>query len=179
MARLLDRRDEHGERFLVRRQVRREAALVADAAAEAAVVKDAFQGVVRLDPPPQALAEGGRAVGDDHELLEVDVVVGVHAAVQHVHHRDGEHVGVDPAEVAVQRQVELVSGGPGDGERHAEDGVRAEPRLRRRPVEVDEREVDQPLVGGVEPLEHLGDLVAHVADRAEHALAAVAGVPVA
>src|SRR3954469_21639646 len=31
--------------------------------------------------------EGGRAGGDDHELLEVDRVVGVRAAVDDVHHR--------------------------------------------------------------------------------------------
>ena len=41
----------------------------------------------------------------DHELLEVDAVVGVRAAVQDVHHRHGQHVRAVAAEVAVERQA--------------------------------------------------------------------------
>ena len=63
------------------------------------------QCVVGLDPPPQGLGERGRPHRHDHELLEVDRVVGVDPAVDHVHHGHGEHVGVGPAHVAVQRQA--------------------------------------------------------------------------
>ena len=54
-------------------------------------------------------AKRRRAHRDDHELLEVDRVVGVRAAVEHVHHRHRQDVGADPvaAEVAVQRQARL------------------------------------------------------------------------
>ena len=41
--------------------------------------------------------------GHDHELLEVDLVVGVRAAVEHVHHRHRQHVRRLAAEVAPQR----------------------------------------------------------------------------
>ena len=61
---------------------------------EPLLVQHALQRVVGLGAPAERLGERGRADGDDHELLEVDVVVGVHAAVEDVHHRDGEDVGV-------------------------------------------------------------------------------------
>ena len=56
-----------------------------------------------LGAHPQALREGGRAHRHDHELLEVDLVVGVRAAVEHVHHRHGQHVRGLAAEVAPER----------------------------------------------------------------------------
>ncbi len=77
-----------------------------------------------------AAAEGlGEALGpegDDHELLDVDVVVGVRAAVEDVHQGDGQDPGVDAAEVAVERQARGDGGGLGGGEADAEDRVGAE-----------------------------------------------------
>ena len=67
----------------------------------------------------------------------------MHAAVEDVHHRYRQHVGVGAADVAVQRQLELGGGGLGDGQRHAENGVGAEPALVVRAVEVDELTVDR------------------------------------
>ena len=54
--------------------------------------------LVGLRSPPQGLGEGSRADGHDHELLEVDRVVGVHATVEDVHHRDRQHMGVGSAD---------------------------------------------------------------------------------
>ena len=98
---------------------------------EALLLEHRLERVVDLRAPAQRLGEGGRADRRDHELLDVDVVVGVRAAVEDVHHRDGQHVRVRAAEVAEQRQVGRVGGGPGDRERDAEDGVGAEPGLVR------------------------------------------------
>ena len=101
------------------------------------LVQELLQGVVGLGAPAQGLGERGRADRHDHELLEVDVVVGVGAAVEHVHHRHRQHVGVGAADVAVERQLELVGRGLGHGQRHAEDGVGAEAGLVVGAVEVD------------------------------------------
>ena len=46
-----------------------------------------------------------RAEGGDHEFLEVHRVVGMRAAVDDVHHRDGQGDGAGAAEVAVERRV--------------------------------------------------------------------------
>ena len=116
-------------------------------------------------PQRNASREARRADRHDHELLQVDVVVGVHAAVDDVHHRHRQHVGVRAADVAVQRQLELGGGGLGDGQRHAEDGVGAEPGLVVRAVEGDELAVDEPLVEGVEAVDGVGDLAVDVARR--------------
>ena len=109
----------------------REAALVADRGRQAALVEDGLQVVVGLGAPAQRLGERRGPDRDDHELLDVDVVVGVHAAVEHVHHRNRQHVGADPADVAVQGQADLVGRGVGHRERDAEDGVGAEAGLVR------------------------------------------------
>ena len=106
--------------------------------------------VVGLGAPAQALGERRRADRQDHELLEVDVVVGVGAAVEDVHHRHRQHVGVGAADVAVQRQLELVGGGLGHGEGHAEDGVGAEAALVVGAVGVEQGGVDAALVERLE-----------------------------
>jgi hypothetical protein len=75
----------------------------------------------------QALGEARRADRHDHELLEVDRIVGMGAAVQDVHHRDRQGRGRNAADIAVERQPARVGGSLRDGEAHAEDGVGAEP----------------------------------------------------
>ena len=55
-------------------------------------------------------------------------------------------MGIGPADVAIQRQVELGGGGLGDGQAGAEDGVGAEPGLVVGAVEVAELDVDQALL---------------------------------
>ena len=138
-----------------------------------------LQHVVRLDAPAQRFGEARRADGHDHELLEVDRVVGVHATVDDVHHRHREHVGVGAPDVAVQRHLQLVGGGLGDGEAGAEDGVGAEPRLVVGAVELDQRGVDRALRQGVEAADLLGDLAVDVGDGVGHGLAAEAIAAVA
>ena len=55
-------------------------------------------------PARSASREVGRPLGDDHELLEVERVVGVGAAVDDVHQRHGQHARARPAQVLVERQ---------------------------------------------------------------------------
>ena len=101
------------------------------------------------------------------------------AAVEHVHHRHGQHVGVGAADVAPQRQPALLGGGVGDGQAGAEHRVGAEVGLVGRAVEVDEQQVDAALVERLDPLEGVADLVVDVGDRVGDALAAVAVAAVA
>ena len=67
-----------------------------------------------------------------------------------------------------------------DGERHAEDRVRAELRLVRRAVELAQEPVDHALVARVEPPQVVRNRAVDVLDGLRHALAAVPRlVPVA
>ena len=174
-----DRLDEDADGVLVGRQVGGEAALVAHGSGQAAVVEQALQRVVGLHAPTQRLGITRRPDRHDHELLQVDRVVGVGAAVDHVHHRHGKHMGVGATDVAVQRHTELVGGGLGDRQADAEDRVGAEPRLVVGAVELAQQRVDDALRHGVEAIEGVGDLAVHEADRSLHALASVAVATVA
>ena len=81
--------------------------------------------MIHLGALAQCLAEGGSADRGDHELLDVDAGVGMRTAVEDVHHRDGQHVGVRAADVAEERQAGRLSSSLGNGERDTEDRVRA------------------------------------------------------
>ena len=173
IARRLDAAHEHLQRLLVGAEVGREPALVSDGGAQAAVVQRALQRVEHLGAHPQALRERRRARRDDHELLEVDLVVGVGPAVEDVHHRDRQHMRRLAAEVAPQRQPLLRGGRVGGCQRHAEDRVGAQPRLVRRCVELHQRAVQALLVGRVAAAHRLGDLTVDVGHGVQHALAEV------
>ncbi len=56
----------------------------------------------------------------NHELLKVDGVVGVLAAIDDVHQRHGQNAGIGAAEVAVQWQLNRIGGGMGHSEGNAE-----------------------------------------------------------
>src|SRR5580765_1766520 len=93
------------DRLLARVEVRREATLVADQGREAALREQLLQRVVDLDTDPEPVGERVGAGGDDHELLQVDRVVRVRAAVDHVHHRHRQRPGVAASEMAEQRDA--------------------------------------------------------------------------
>jgi hypothetical protein len=150
VAARFDAGDQRLERVLVRLEVRRKPALVADRGGEAVLAQRALERVKGLSPVSQRLREARGAARDHHELLKVDLVVGVCPAVEHVHHRHGHHVRVAAAgelgDVAIQRHARLrrrrFRGGQGD----AEDRVGAQPRLVLGPVELAQRLVERRLL---------------------------------
>ena len=141
-----------------------EAALVADARREASLDEQRLQVVEGLDPDAERLGEARGPCGHEHELLEVERVAGVRTPVDDVHQGDGHHVRVDASDPAVERHARIAGSGLRDRERRAEDGVGAEPALRGRAVERDERVVDPTLVLGVEADEGVRDLAVDVPD---------------
>ncbi len=177
---LLDRLDDQVERLAVGRQVGREAALVAEAGAETALLEHLLEGVVGLGAPADGLGERLGADRRDHELLDVDVGVRVGPAVQNVHHRHGQQVRVGAAEVAEQRQVAGLGGGVRHGEGDAEDRVGAQRGLVGGGVQVEHGLVDQALLGGVVADQLGADLLDDREHGLLHALAEVTAlVPVA
>ena len=156
----------------------REAALVAHRGGQPPAGEHLLERVEGLHAHAQAVAVAGGPHRHDHELLQVDVVVGVLAAVQDVHHGHRQHVRVHPAQVAIQRQAQRIGGRPGDRQRGPQDGVGAEAALVGRAVGLDEQAVHLALVGGVDAHQDLGDLLVDVPHRLEHALAPVGFAPV-
>ena len=127
-------------------------------------MQHALEGMVDLGAPTQALGKARGAHRHDHELLEVDVIVGMHAAVEDVHHRCGQQMSVDAAQVLAQRQASRLGSGAGNGQRHAQDGVGAELGLVGGTIRSDQRGIDGALIEGIEAHDGIGALVVDVLD---------------
>ena len=97
-----------------------EAAFVADGGRQAAPVQALLERVEHLGTIAQGLGEARRAHRDDHELLHVEVVVGMRAAIDDVHHRHRQVQRPDTAQVAVQRQAGFLGGRLGHRQRHGQ-----------------------------------------------------------
>ena len=135
----------------------RESAFVADGGVVTLLLEHAFEGVEGFRGPAQGFAEALRANGHDHEFLEIDVAVGMRAAVQDVEHGRGQDGGVDAAEIAVKGNLEglghCASGSHGDGQ----DGIGAELAFVGGSIERVHGLIDEALVGGVHAFEFRGN----------------------
>jgi hypothetical protein len=170
IARRADAGHEHLQGLLVGLQIGREAALVAAGGGQAPLLQRGLQRVEDLRAHAQALREGGGAERHDHELLEVHAVVGVGAAVEHVHHRHRQYVRLLAAQVAPQGQALLGGLRVGRRQRHPEDRIGAQARLAGGAIQRDQGRVQTALVGRVEAAHRRGDLALHVGHGARHAL---------
>ena len=124
----------------------------------------------------QSLTEAGGAHRHDHELLDLHVVGGVSAAIKDVHHGHGQLLGVDAADIVVQRSTQALSSGLGAGQRGTQDGVGAQAALVGGAVQLDEHLVDGHLVQHVGADQGLGDLGVHVLHGSLNALAVIAAL---
>jgi len=105
---LCDRFEDDLNRLAIGFEVWCEAAFVADPGRLTAAFQDAAERMKDLDADAQRLAERRGADGHDHELLEINARIGVCAAVQDVHHRNGKRepsVAVKLPDVPVERDA--------------------------------------------------------------------------
>ena len=174
VAGLADRGHDELERGVRRRQVRRKAALVADIGVVAGLLQFAAQGVEDFRAAAQRLGEGRRPHRHDHEFLEIDRIVGMHAAIDDVHHRHRQRPRRGAADITIERHVEGFGGRLGAGQRDAENGVGPEPALVRRAVEIDHDLVDLDLLLDRPVAQRLEDFAVDGFDRLLHALAEIA-----
>ena len=178
VAGLLDRLHQQVARFDVA-QIRREPPLIAHGRAQALVLEQALEGVEHLGAHAQRLAEGRRAVGHQHEFLEIQAVGRVGTAVDHIHQRHRQQRGHRATQVAVEGQPNAVGGRPCRGQAHRQDRVGAEGRFVVGAVEFDHRRIHGGLIEGAQAAQGRGDLLLHVVHGLQHALAAVAAAAVA
>jgi hypothetical protein len=175
VARLADGLGDRLEGGLVRREARGEPALVADGGGRLAALEERLERGVDLGAAAEALGERRGADRRDHELLDVEAVVGVGAAVQHVQHRDRQAPGLHPeplAEEAVERGLRGRGGGVGGRERDGQDRVGAQPAEVGGAVGGAQGGVEPGEVGGVAAADRSGERPAHVFDGLPHALPA-------
>ena len=150
------------------------AAFVADCGADALVVQDFFERVEDFCAIAQGFAKARSTHGDDHQLLQVEVVVGVLAAVDDVHHGHGQLHCSHAAKVAVQRQAGLFCSGAGHGHGDSQHGVGAQAGFVFGAVQVDQGFVQEGLLGCVQTQHSFQDFGIDVFNGLEHALAQVA-----
>src|SRR5690606_40329075 len=81
ITRGLDRLADRLQRFLVRAEIRREAALVADGGVELPPFQHLLERMKHLGTATKRLREARHADRQNHELLNVDVVVSVRSTV--------------------------------------------------------------------------------------------------
>ncbi len=124
---------------------------------------------------PDGLGKGRQAGRRDHELLEVDAVVGMGPAVEDVDQRDGKRVRIPLPQGNVERQAGGLGRGIGRRHRNGQDGVGPQVRLQRGPVERQQEGVDPLLVPGVIAAKLGGDDVVDVGHGFADALAQEAG----
>ena len=128
-----------------------------------------------LSAHPQGFLPALGPHGHDHELLNVHVVGGVGPAVEDVHHRHGEGLGIDAAQVSVQRQPQALAGGLGAGQGGPQNGVGPQAALVGGAVQLDEELVDVGLIQDVQADEGLGDVMVDILHGLGGTLAQVTG----
>ncbi len=146
VAGALDRIEHEVEGLRIGFGIRREAAFVTDCRVQTALLKQCFERLEDLGAAAQRLAKARHTDGQNHELLQIDVVVGVGAAVENVHQRHRQHTGRRTAEVSVQRHTSVFCGGMRCRHGHGEHGIGAQATLGRRAVEVDQELVEARLI---------------------------------
>ena len=129
-----------------------------------------------LGTAAQGLPEGGGGDRHNHELLDLHIVGGVGAAVEDVHHRHGQLLGVDAADIAVQAGAQALGRRLGAGQGRAQDGVGTQAGLVGGAVQVDQGLVDGGLIQDIHADQALGDLGVDVLHSLFHALAVVAAL---
>ena len=98
------------------------------------------------------------------------------AAIDNVHHRHGQSVGVATADIFIEGQVEIVGGSLGNSQRYAEDGVGAEIRLGVGAVEGKHGFVDGNLIEGAHAYESGCNGTVDIGNSFLHTLAHVAAL---
>ncbi len=172
----LDSLDDNLEGIFSAVEVGGETTLVANGGGEVTLLEHLLEVVEHLGAHADTFAERGSANRTDHELLEADGSVGVSAAVDDVHHRHGQSVGVAAADVFVEGEVEIVGSSLGNGQRYAEDGVGAEVALGGGAVEVEHDLVHTDLVKRAVAFESLCDRAVHVGHCLEDSFAEIAAL---
>ena len=111
VACILDCLDNRVERIVDSVELGGKSALVTDSGGKPPALEQLRERMENLGPHADGLFLGFRADRTDHEFLERDGSVRVRASVDDVHHRDGKDMGVRPADVAVERDVQGLRGG--------------------------------------------------------------------
>ena len=151
---------------------RSETAFIADSRRQAAGIDELLERLEGFSAATQRFTERRSADRHNHEFLQVEVVVGMRAAIDDVHHRNGQRYGPHAAEVAVERQTGFLSGSARHGHGDCEHRIGAETALVFRAVQINHQAVNVDLIGRFCAEHGIGDFARNVFHGLENALAA-------
>ncbi len=127
-----------------------------------------------LGSHPQCFFEAAGAGRHDHELLDINIVVGMGAAVDDVHHRQGQLTGIGAADIFVERHACLFGSSLGNSQGDPQDGVGTQVALEFGAVNLQHPLVDPHLITGFHADQFISDLVVDIIHRLQHPFAQVA-----
>ncbi len=165
------------QRIFVGRQVRRKATFITHGSVQAARLQNRLEVVENFSAHAQCIGEVLGANRLNHELLNVDVVVGVLTTVDDVHHRHRHGVdaggAVQVGDVRVQRHALGLCSSLGSSQGNSQDGVGAQSSLVLGAVQLDHRAVQLGLSGRITANQQLADGAIDIGNSLEHALAQI------
>ncbi len=168
-ARLANSFENHLNGFNVGFERGSETAFVTDRGVVATLLEYSFQRMKNFRAPLQRLRKRLRAYGHGHEFLEVNVAVGMRAAVENVHHVQRHQA----AEIAIERDLQRVGAGAGARHGHRKNCVGAEPSFVGSAIKLAHGIVNLALRGSIHALKSFGNRGVHVRYRSEHAFAQI------
>ncbi len=158
----------------------RKSAFVTHGSAQTAVMQDFLERLKGFSAIAHRFPKARCPDRDDHELLQIEVVVGMRTTVDDVHHRHRQCHGTRATEVAVQGQARFLGRRLSHRHGHRQSRVGTQARLVVGAVQIDQGLVDIGLLAGIQAHDGLGDFRVDVLHSPQHALAAVAlGIAVA
>ncbi len=122
---------------------------------------------------PHSLGTAGGLEGHDHEFLDIDIVIGMGAAIENIHHRHRQQLGVGAANVTIKRQTALIRRRTGHGQGNAQNGVGPQTPLVLGTIDVDHLLIHRHLIKhlhadhgigqfAVDGIHRLGDALAQI-----------------
>ena len=100
-------------------QSRSETTFVTDSRTQTAIVQHLLQSMEDFGPHTQTFTETASSNRTDHKFLKSDRGIRMRTTIDNIHHRDGQRLGVRTADIAVQRQVQIVCCRLGNSQRNA------------------------------------------------------------
>ena len=111
------------KRILYAIERRSETTLVADSSRKTATLQELGQGMEHLCTHTDGLFLISSTHRTDHKLLESDWRIRVSTAIDDVHHRNGKAVSVATADIAIQRDVEILRSSMSRCKRYAKNSI--------------------------------------------------------
>ena len=171
VTRFLHRGRDQFKRFLVVLQIGREASFITNRGRQMLVMQHPSQRVIALNAAAQRLFETEEAPRLNHELLEINSVVGMLATVDDVEHRHGKRLRSNSTEVAIQRLIRCSSSSVRDRHRHSERRIRTKPRLVFSAIKRKQYRVKPLLISCITPTDRRGNLLVHMIHGSAHTFA--------